>query len=102
MWSIAGTGDFDATARADILWHDTSGNVAIWHDERGDGVVSQRARFGARPSGRSPSTGDFNGDGKSDILWHDTSGNVAIWFMNDDQILKTTIVAAAPTDWHIV
>jgi len=29
-WSIVGTGDFDGDFKSDILWHDTSGNVAIW------------------------------------------------------------------------
>jgi hypothetical protein len=28
--SIVETGDFDGDLNSDILWHDTSGNVAIW------------------------------------------------------------------------
>jgi hypothetical protein len=29
-WSIVETGDFDGDGMTDILWRDTSGNVAIW------------------------------------------------------------------------
>jgi len=29
-WSIVGTGDFNGDGKWDILWRDTSGNVAIW------------------------------------------------------------------------
>ena len=27
---MAETGDFDGNGMSDILWHDTSGNIAIW------------------------------------------------------------------------
>jgi hypothetical protein len=30
QWSIKGTGDFNADGMGDILWQDTSENVAIW------------------------------------------------------------------------
>ena len=29
-WSIVETGDFNGDGKSDILWRDTSGNVAIW------------------------------------------------------------------------
>jgi len=29
-WTIVGTGDFNGDGKSDVLWHDTSGNVAIW------------------------------------------------------------------------
>jgi FG-GAP repeat len=29
-WSIVGTGDFNGDGMSDILWRDTSGNVAVW------------------------------------------------------------------------
>ena len=30
VWKIVGTGDFNGDGKSDILWQDTSGDVAIW------------------------------------------------------------------------
>jgi hypothetical protein len=30
VWSIVETGDFNGDGKSDILWQDTSGNVAMW------------------------------------------------------------------------
>src|SRR5262249_23908746 len=79
-WSVVGTGDFDGDGKADILWHDTSGNVPIWF--MNGTTISSGALLGNIPATWSiVGTGDFNGDGKSDILWRDTSGNVAVWLI---------------------
>jgi hypothetical protein len=78
-WTIVGTGDFNGDGRSDILWRDTSGNVAIW-EMNGTTILNQATSFVGNVAGNWSvfGNGDYNGDGKSDILWHDTSGNVAI------------------------
>jgi phospholipase/lecithinase/hemolysin len=105
-WAIAGTGDFNGDGKSDILWHDTSGNVAIW-EMNGTTILNQATSFVANVGGTWSivGIGDFNGDGMSDILWHDTSGNVAIWEMNGTTILNqaTSFVANVPGgNWSIV
>jgi hypothetical protein len=30
VWSVALTGDFNGDGKSDILWRDTSGNIAMW------------------------------------------------------------------------
>jgi hypothetical protein len=48
VWSIAETGDFNGDGQSDLLWHDTSGNVAIWFM---NGVqVTQSAGVGDVPT----------------------------------------------------
>jgi FG-GAP repeat len=29
-WTVVGTGDFNGDGFGDILWRDTSGNLAVW------------------------------------------------------------------------
>jgi hypothetical protein len=98
------THDFNGDGMSDVLWHDTSGNVAIW-EMNGTSILNLATSFVAYvPTAWSiVGTGDFNGDGKSDILWHDTSGNFSIWEMNGTTILNlaTSFVANVPTAWSI-
>jgi hypothetical protein len=104
QWSILGTGDFNGDGLGDILWQDSSGNVAIW-EMNGTTILNQNSSFVANvPSQWSiKGTGDFNGDGKADILWQDSSGNVAIWEMNGTTILNqnSSFVANVPGQWTI-
>jgi FG-GAP-like repeat/FG-GAP repeat len=98
--------DFNGDGYSDILWRDTSGNVAIW-EMNGTTILNQATSFVANVAGNwsIAGTGDFNGDGKGDILWHDSSGNVAIWEMNGTTILNqaTSFVANVPGgNWSIV
>jgi ELWxxDGT repeat protein len=90
-WSIAGISDFNGDGNADILWRDTSGEVAAWL-MNGTSITSgadlTSGGVAVRPdaSWSVAGTGDFNGDGNADILWRDTSGEVAIWTMNGNAI----------------
>jgi hypothetical protein len=99
------THDFNGDGKSDILWRDTSGNVAIW-EMNGTSVLNANATFvgGVSTVWSIVGTGDFNGDGKSDILWRDTSGNVAIWEMNGTSLLNpnATFVGGVSTAWSIV
>ena len=91
---------FNGDGKSDILWRDTSGNVAIWFMS---GVqIVQSAGVETVPTAWTiVETGDFDGDGKSDILWHDTSANVANWFTNGTQVTQFEGVATVPAVWSI-
>jgi hypothetical protein len=47
-WSIVETGDFNGDGKSDILWQDTSGNVAIWF--MNGAQVTQSAGVGSVPN----------------------------------------------------
>jgi FG-GAP-like repeat len=102
-WHVAGTGDFNSDGYGDILWEDTSGNLAVWLLGSG-GQVTSTGGLGSVPPATWSVVGiaDFNGDGKSDILWRDTSGNTSIWFMNGTAVSSAAGIGNIPTTWSVV
>jgi FG-GAP-like repeat len=103
LWTIIGLGDFNGDGYSDILWRDTSGDLALW-EMNGTRVLNPTATFVATVPGWSVvGTGDFNGDGMSDILWTNGNGVYAIWEMNGTQVLNptATAVASVATTWSV-
>jgi FG-GAP-like repeat len=95
-----GTGDFNGDGMADILWRDTTGDVAIWL--MNGATVSTFGGLGNVPTTYSIAlVGDYNGDGMSDLLWRDTSGNTSIWFMNGTMVASTGAVGNISTTWTV-
>ena len=43
-WLVFGTGDFNGDGKTDILWRDTSGNVAIW-EMNGTQILNLNSAF---------------------------------------------------------
>jgi hypothetical protein len=73
-WKIAGVGDFDGDAKADVLWRNLfSGENYIYLMDgtaiQGEGYLRTVADLNWEVAG----VGDFNGDGNDDILWRNTS-----------------------------
>jgi peptidyl-Asp metalloendopeptidase len=90
-WRIAGTGDFNADGKPDIVWHHRgSGQIYLWYM---DGVNrighSGFSIWGISDTRfRIAGVGDFNADGKPDIVWqHDTAGWLAVWLMNGTTLI---------------
>jgi hypothetical protein len=97
---VAGTGDFDADGKSDIVWRDNSGNTAVWLMS-GANIVTA-AGLGNIPNPWSiAQTGDYNGDGKSDLLWRDAAGDTYMWFMNGTAIGSVGYVATVPSPWAV-
>jgi len=83
-YEIQRVADFDADARADLLWRNTvAGDVWIWR-MNGAAVVSEHlVGLVANTNYRIQSAGDFNGDGKADVLWRNiVAGDLWVWLMN--------------------
>jgi hypothetical protein len=96
------THDFNSDAKSDILWRDTSGDVAIWL--MNGTTVSSSSTVAANIPNYWSIAGqrDFNGDGYADILWRDTSGDVSIWLMNGTTPSSTVAIGNVASTWSIV
>src|SRR3984885_11947693 len=97
--------DFNGDGYSDILWRDTSGNLAIWEMNGSTILNPSTTGLGGVPTTWSIfGQRDFNGDGNADILWRDNSGNLAIWEMNGTTILNpsTSGLGNVPTNWSVV
>jgi probable HAF family extracellular repeat protein len=109
LWKIAGTSDFNADAKTDILWrHRTSGENVVWYM---NGLTLAGGTFVtpavlADPEWTVAGTGDFDGDTRPDIVWHHRgSGQVALWYM-EGAVLRTgtftTPESLPDTRWELV
>ena len=57
-WGIKSTGDFNADGSADLLWQNSSGDVAIW-ELSGATVIASGSARNPGPSWHAIGTGDF-------------------------------------------
>jgi hypothetical protein len=88
-WKVFGVADFDGDGKADILWRNSAGSVAILL-MNGTTIASNWHIANIWTGWTIAGTGDFSGDGKADILWRDATGTVAIWSMDGITL----------SDWH--
>jgi hypothetical protein len=97
------THDFNGDGISDILWRDTSSNLAAWlMNGNVPGTILQAGGYGAAPGWSVVGQRDFNGDGKYDLLWRDSSGNTAIWLLNGLQVLQTGGIGNVGIIWSVV
>ena len=94
-WTIVGD------ANGEILWRDSSGDIALWGVQGGQ-VTSSSGLGTVTGNFVVQGVGDFNGDGKLDILWRDTnSGALSIWFTNGTQVTSGASVGTLPSNWSV-
>jgi hypothetical protein len=100
-WHAAGTGDYNHDGKADVLWQNSNGQVALWKMD-GDHVTSNNGVGSPGAEWKVIGTGDYNHDGKADVLFETASGVVGQWQMDGDHITHSLNVGSHSTDWHHV
>jgi len=91
--------DFNGDGRSDVLWRDTSGNLALWLMSSG-GALAGNLGVGMVPTTWAIiGIGDFDGDGRADILWRDTAGDVVLWRMSSNTVVGVAGLESVSTAW---
>jgi hypothetical protein len=97
---IYNTHDFNGDGISDLLWQDTSGNLAAWL-MNGAAVGSNGSLGNVSGTWSIVGQRDFNGDGDADLLWRDAGGNLAIWFLSGTQLALSAGLGNVPTNWGV-
>jgi hypothetical protein len=98
---IAHAHDFDADSnKSDILWRDTSGNLAMWMMSGGQ-LSSGYNLSQVSTAWTVAASRDFNHDGSSDILWLDNAGNLGVWLMNGPTVTSYVGLGNVGTQWAV-
>src|SRR5262249_26234686 len=106
-------GAFNGDGKTDVIWRNTSGEVAEWQMNGAAIAVSgdlNAAGSAVRPdaSWSVAGVGDFNADGKSDLLWRNSNGSLVEWLMDGTSIAASGVVPSAgkpvspDASWHVV
>jgi hypothetical protein len=99
--AIADSHDYNTDGKSDIIWRDSSGNVAYWL-MNGSSVIGANYIASVGTNWSMVGQRDFNGDGYTDILWRDNLGNTVIWLMNGVSYASGWSLGNIPTSWSVV
>jgi hypothetical protein len=104
-WLVKGLGDFDGDGKADILWQNNLGQIAIWHMS-GDQIVGEGYPGGQPSTTKVVAIGDFDGNLRSDILWRRWDGSLTIWFggiqgQDTDELARNNTPGPGDFSWTV-
>lgn len=107
-WRVAGSGDFNADGRMDLVFQHNEGGLAVWYMNgltRLDAVWLNPASI-ADTRWLVSAVTDVNGDTKPDLVLHHVhDGVAAVWFMDGISMVDGRLFspAAVPdTNWRII
>ncbi len=109
-WQIAGTDDFNADLRNDLVfWNTLTGQVEFWMMNSVNRVGAPVPLTGAPPldpSWKLSATADFNHDGRPDLVFRNfTTQKIVVWLMSGTVVTGTLVPnpdQAVNFNWEIV
>ena len=100
--TLGGFADFNADAKTDLVWSNTStGDRYLWL-MNGTSYSSSVFLGVMTTPWQIAATGDFNGDGKTDLVWQNNStGDRYLWLMNGTGWSSSISLGVVPIAWQI-
>ena len=102
LWTVVGTGRFDADNVSDMLMHEANGLYMIMMMDPASFGFPKASTGNVTPPGPNfevVQIGDFDGDGKDDLLWRHPDGRVVIMLMDGTAAKASAQVLAAGSGW---
>lgn len=107
-WRVAGLGDLDGDARADIVWErmrrdvnglESTGDLTVW-------LMDGGAVRGVRPLSHAgwllAGVADANQDGTADLLWREVGGSgTELWLMANAASTAVVTLPGRSADWTV-
>jgi serralysin len=111
-WDVAGMGDFNGDFRADILFQNDNGMLAVWEMD-GTSVIGQfNVMQNPGPAWNVVGVRDMNSDGRADVVFQNDNGMGAVWDNFQPTGAQTATFVehlnfspqpnGSVLDWHIV
>ncbi len=99
---LASGADFNGDGRADVVWEDSSGIVALWRSTPTPSVYSYMPLGNAGPTWHIQGAADFDGDGQADILWRRDDGFTAVWHTGPTaSSISYVQIGPVALSWHV-
>ena len=78
-WHVKGMADLNHDNRADIVFQNDSGAVAVWDLPAGSTPAVDLVNINPGPAWHIAGLRDIDGDGRADILFQNDNGAAAVW-----------------------
>src|SRR5688572_7574005 len=104
-WQVAGIGDFDGDAKADVLWRNSATGENYLYFMDGKAIKPSEGYLRAVPdqNWQVAGVGDFNGDARADIVWRNSAtGENYVYLMNGKTIVTEGYIrTVADQNWEV-
>jgi hypothetical protein len=93
--------DFNGDNKADILWQNTNGDVALWNSNSGSESFTGENLGVVAGGWQIAGTGAFNGASEASILWRNANGDTTLWNPNGSGGFVGDNLGVVATSWQV-
>ena len=96
--------DFDGDGKADLLFQNNIGQIAVWHmNGSGTRASSSFLTSAALGDWKVACLADLNKDGVADLIFQNNAGMIAVWYMNANGTVarNTMLYGSGMGDWRV-